>query len=63
MVSLVFGIFAVVLGIWGMWVWRVDLIYFVKGMGPLSLFLAGVIAIIAGISSRVAKPSSRDKET
>ena len=62
MVSVLFGLFAIGLGLIGMFSWPGDLVHFMKGMIPISLFLAGVIAVIAGLSSQ-GKRSSREKGT
>ena len=51
MLSAIFGLGAVVLGLWGMWTWGTDLVHFIKGMLPISLCFAGIIAIIAGLSN------------
>ncbi len=50
MASVAAGLLAMILGLVGLWVWRWDFARFLKGMIPLSLFLAGLIAIIAGLS-------------
>jgi len=55
MLSLFFGLVAVVLGLWGSCLWTADLLHFLKGMFPISLFFAGIIAIIFGL----ARSSSR----
>ena len=41
MMSLIFGLIASGLGLWGSWVWRHALWQFTKGFVPISLFLAG----------------------
>ena len=51
MLSALFGLAAILLGLWGMWIWGIDLIHFLKGMIPISLFFAGLIAVIAGLSN------------
>jgi hypothetical protein len=63
MLSAIFGLGAVVLGLWGMYTWGLDLIHFLKGMIPISMFFAGIIAIIAGFSSLSSKrPPSGSKK-
>ena len=63
MLSAIFGLGAVFLGLWGMHIWGVDVINFLKGMIPISLFFAGIIAIIAGFSNLSTKrPPSGSKK-
>ena len=62
MLSLFFGLLAILAGLWGMWNWSGDLIHFLKGMVPISLFFAGLIAIIAGMSSLSSKPPPPSKK-
>jgi hypothetical protein len=62
MLSAIFGLGAVALGLWGMWTWSVDLIHFLKGLLPISLFFAGIIAIIAGLSSLSPKTPPDSKK-
>ena len=56
MLSILFGCVAILLGAWGMWWWRADLAAFFRGWVPISLFFAGIIAIIAGTAPK-APPS------
>jgi hypothetical protein len=60
MVSILFGILAVLGGLWGICNWSGDLIHFLKGLVPISLFFAGIIAIITGMSGP-SKPSTSKK--
>jgi hypothetical protein len=62
MLSAIFGLGAVALGLWGMWLWSVDLIHFLKGVLPISLFFAGIIAIIAGLSNLSSKTPPGSKK-
>jgi len=50
MLSTFFGIAAIVLGLWGVSAWTTELLSFLKGMIPISLVFAGIIALIAGLS-------------
>ena len=61
MLSTLFGVVAVLGGLWGMHLWFGDMVHFFKGMLPMSLFFAGIIAIIAGISSSSKPPSGPKK--
>ena len=60
MLSAVFGLLAVLLGLWGMFTWGSDLIHFLKGIIPISLFFSGLIAIVAGLAPK-APPSGPKK--
>ena len=51
MLSIVIGIVTLVLGLAGIWVWHTDFFVVLRGLIPLSLVFAGVVAIIAGFSS------------
>ena len=61
MLSVFFGIAAASLGLWGAWTWNVDLLHFLRGMLPVSLFFSGIIAVIFGLarSSRKTPPGSK----
>jgi hypothetical protein len=63
MVSAVFGVILSALGLWGVFRWSAELVQFLKGMFPISLVFAGVIAIVAGISSFSTKtpPGAKKK--
>jgi hypothetical protein len=50
-VSIIFGLGAMLLGIWGLMRWQTDFLRIVRGFLPISLVFAGIIAIWAGISS------------
>ncbi len=62
MLSFLFGLVAVLCGIWGMRVWNVELISFLRGMLPVSLFFVGILAIIIGFASFSTKPPSSHKK-
>jgi hypothetical protein len=49
MVSVLFGLLSVALGVWALWLWRVDVLNLLKGLLPLCLTLSGAIAIVMGI--------------
>jgi hypothetical protein len=57
MMTFFFGLVAMILGAWGAYIWHHDLLDFLKGFFPLSLFFAGVIAAVVGIAS--LSPSHR----
>jgi hypothetical protein len=56
--SAVFGFIAILLGLWGVQSWSGDLWHFLKGIVPVSLVFAGLIAIIAGLAPK-APPSKK----
>jgi hypothetical protein len=51
MLSTLFGIVSMTAGLWGMWIWRHEFVFFLKGFLPVSFVFAGLVAIIVGISS------------
>jgi len=62
MLSFLFGLIAVLLGALGMRMWNAEWVSFLKGMIPMSLFFAGLIAIIAGFASLTSKPPHGPKK-
>ena len=52
MISVFFGLGAVLLGGWGLTLWRADFFHFLKGLLPVSLLFSGIIAVWAGISGK-----------
>ena len=60
MLSAFFGVLAVLAGLWGIQTWFGDLVHFLKGIIPISLFFSGLIAIIAGLAPK-APPSGPKK--
>ena len=56
MLSAFFGVVAAALGFWGVWIWRHEFVQFLKGMVPISLFMAGILALIIGLASVLTKP-------
>jgi len=60
-ISALFGIIAMALGLWGTVVWRHEFLTMVRGLLPVSLFFAGLVAVITGLSGALAKPSSKPK--
>lgn len=55
MLATTVGIAFVILGLWGMIHWGQELVFILKGLLPISLFLGGIVAAIVGIAS--LKPS------
>ena len=49
MISLICGLVALALGVYGMAQWREALWQSLKGLGPLSLALAGIVTIVVAI--------------
>ena len=50
MTAVLVGLVFFVFGLWGMIHWFSEFMLFMKGMIPISLFVGGVVAIIAGFS-------------
>ena len=55
MISIILGLTAMVAGLYGMSVWSQYLLALLKGLFPIGLFCAGLVACIAGISSLLKK--------
>jgi hypothetical protein len=51
MLSIVVGVGVVVVSGWFMIQWKYDLFMVMRGMLPISFFIGGLIAVIAGLSS------------
>lgn len=58
MLSILIGIFALIIGIWGSMVYLENFIYCLKGIFFPSLFFVGIISIIAGVSTLFEKKPS-----
>lgn len=51
MLSIAVGSIFALLGVVGIWGWRWDFLTVIKGGLPVCLFLGGVLAVIAGVST------------
>jgi hypothetical protein len=58
MLSVLVGLIVVGFSLWGMIRWRWELGFVLKGLLPLSFFLGGIVAIIAGFSAGRNKSGS-----
>ncbi len=45
------GLLATLFGLYGIFIWNKEFCFILKGLLPLSLLCAGIIAILAGIHS------------
>ena len=50
MIVACFGFVAMMLGAWGMWTWREAFIGFLQGFFPVSVFFAGLVALLMGLT-------------
>ncbi len=50
MMAVVLGAMTTALGVWGLWIWRVQFLIFARGALPISLIIAGVMAVVAGLA-------------
>jgi hypothetical protein len=57
MLSAFLGMLVSVASLWGMWMWRDELMLVLRGLLPLCFFLGGLVAVIAGLSI-FARPAS-----
>ena len=62
MISMLFGVIAAALGVWGTFVWRNEFLAMAKGLLPISLFFSGVVAAIVGLSGLLSKLSPKPKD-
>lgn len=60
MISILMGTAFVFGGLWGLVHWFPDLIFVLKGIGPISLIFGGIVALMAGFNS-FQKNRSNDK--
>lgn len=63
MIAAVIGIAFILIGGWGLVHWLADFMAVLRGFGPLSIFVGGVVALIAGLASfRPPRANGDDKE-
>ena len=60
MPSIIAGLLAFALGLWGLSVWWYSVEELLRGIVPLALLLFGMVALMAGVS-RVATVADQDK--
>jgi hypothetical protein len=51
MIAVLVGLIFVVAGAWGIARWFPDFIIVVRGLGPVSVLLGGLVAVVTGFSS------------
>ncbi len=51
MIAIIFGAAAIAAGVYGIHHWSGYLVVFLKGTVPVSILCAGVVAVLAGLSS------------
>lgn len=51
MTAILVGVVFIILGLWGAVRWMQDLLVVLRGLGPISLFMGGIVAVVAGVSS------------
>lgn len=52
MIAVLVGLVFVVLGAWGIARWFTDFLLVMRGLGPVSVLLGGLVAVVTGFSSR-----------
>ena len=50
MISIFLGMIAAAAGFWGVFVWWNDFLVMAKGLLPVYLFFAGLVAVVVGLS-------------
>lgn len=58
MMSIFWGFGAFLIGLLGLWHWHAEFWYLLKGLMPLSICFAGIVAVAAGLSSLTGSGSS-----
>jgi hypothetical protein len=51
MLTVIIGLLFIIAGGWGMFKWYGDFIFILKGFLPFMLFMGGLIAVVAGVTS------------
>ncbi len=59
MISVLFGLASLGAGLWGLYVWRMEFVAFLKGFLPICLVFAGAVAVIMG-SAGMAQGNEKD---
>jgi hypothetical protein len=55
MIAILVGLIFIGAGFWGLVTWSSDFLSVMRGLGPISLFLGGIVGILAGVSSLQAR--------
>ncbi len=67
MPSVIFGLLALALGLWGMTAWWWSVTEFLRGAVPVALIVLGLVALAAGVQSvrvpRVGKGAASDLDS
>jgi hypothetical protein len=56
MTSLIVGVGAIALSVWGLLHWRAEFVLVMKGFLPFCLLMGGLVAVIAGVSALFSRP-------
>lgn len=62
MTAVILGIVFILLGLVGMSRWFDELLSTLRGLGPLSLFLGGVVTLVVGLTSFRPTKKSEDSK-
>jgi hypothetical protein len=57
MASLIVGVGALAISVWGLLRWRAEFLFVMKGFLPFCLLMGGLVAVIAGASSLFSRPT------
>lgn len=55
MIAVLVGLIFIAAGFWGLLRWFGDFMVMVRGLGPISILLGGLVGVLAGISSLQAR--------
>jgi hypothetical protein len=62
MIAVLVGLVFVVAGAWGIARWFPDFIVVVRGLGPVSILLGGLVAVVTGFSTLSPRRRGNDEK-
>jgi hypothetical protein len=62
MTAIVVGFVFIALGVWGLLNWFQDFVFMLKGLGPITLIVSGLVALIVGLGSFSARQHGKPKD-
>lgn len=61
MLSVIFGLLTLALGLWGLVAWWWSVTEFLRGALPIALIVFGIVALAAGVQS-VRQPAAKGRD-
>lgn len=62
MIAMLVGLVFVAAGAWGIARWFPDFLIVLRGLGPVSVLLGGLVAVVTGVSSMGPRRRSNDEK-